>query len=57
MTINQRIGSINKDNSQSNIGEFANKKIAYDEVCLYYDRVPCFLQIHRAEKNHEENPL
>jgi hypothetical protein len=35
MTINKRIGSINKDYSQSHIHVFADKKTAYNEVRLY----------------------
>ncbi len=35
MTTNQRIGSINKDHSQSHKREFADKKTVYNEVHLY----------------------
>ncbi len=35
MTVKWRIGSRKKDNSQSKICEIADKKTAYNEVCLY----------------------
>ncbi len=35
MTANWRIGSRKKDDSQSQIREIADKKTAYNEVCLY----------------------
>ncbi len=35
MTVNWRIGSRKKDNSQSKIRKIADKKTAYNEVCLY----------------------
>ncbi len=35
MTINQRIGFKKKNGSKSNLRKFADKKTAYNEVCLY----------------------
>ncbi len=35
MTANCRIGSRKKDNSQLQIQKIADKKTAYNEVCLY----------------------
>ncbi len=44
MTINQRMGSINKDHSQSLIHKFADKKTAYNGVEVYF-----FFQTKRAQ--------